>query len=189
MFEGHHPFVNVNASQGELRAELLDSTGKALATSKAVAGDTTKQRTEWLDQIDLAKWAGQRVRFRFQLSNGQLYSFWITGDAGGASHGYVGAGGPDFPGVRDVISSNPRYGLTFSADAAPRIMVQIESVEGVKNVDAIAAVDGVYMLFVGPEVLRHDLEHHPDWNLTDFDACLPVVVKASRQYGKAAGIL
>lgn len=107
-FMGGHLFVNVNAPQGQLRAELLDSSGKVLATSKPISGDTTKQRIEWLDQPDLAKWSGKPVRFRFQLSNGQLYSFWVTEDAGGASNGYVGAGGPDFPGVRDVISSNPR---------------------------------------------------------------------------------
>ena len=83
------------------------------------------------------------------------------------------------------------YGLTFSTDAesAPRIMVQIESVEGVKNVDAIAAVDGVDVLFVGPADLRHDLEHHRQWHLTDFDACLTAVVNATQQHGKAAGIL
>ena len=103
-FRGRHLFVNVNAPQGELRAELLDPSGKVLATSKPVTGDTTKQRIEWLEQPDLAKWSGQRVRFRFQLSNGQFYSFWVTEDAGGASNGYVGAGGPDFPGVRDVVS-------------------------------------------------------------------------------------
>ena len=83
------------------------------------------------------------------------------------------------------------YGLTFStdADAAPRLMVQIESVEGVKNVEAIAAVDGVDVLFVGPADLRHDLEHHPEWNVADFDACLAAVVNATLKYGKAAGIL
>ena len=98
--------MNIHASQGELRVELLDSSGKVLATSRPVIADSTKQRIEWLDQTDLAKWSGKPVRFRFQLSNGQLYSFWVTEDAGGASNGYVGAGGPGFSGVRDVISSN-----------------------------------------------------------------------------------
>jgi hypothetical protein len=107
-FMGRHLFVNVNAPQGELRAELLDLSGKVLATSKPVTGDTTKQRVEWLDQPDLAQWAGQPVRFRFQLSNGQFYSFWVTDDINGASNGYVGAGGPDFSGLRDIISSTPR---------------------------------------------------------------------------------
>jgi 2-keto-3-deoxy-L-rhamnonate aldolase RhmA len=83
------------------------------------------------------------------------------------------------------------YGLTLATDAesAPRIMAQIESVEGVKNVEAIAAVDGVDVLFVGPADLRHDLEHHPEWNVADFEACLDAVVNATLKYGKAAGIL
>ncbi len=83
------------------------------------------------------------------------------------------------------------YGLTFSteADAAPRLMVQIESVEGVKNVESIAAVEGVDVLFVGPADLRHDLEHCSEWNVDAFDECLATVVKAAQQYGKAAGIL
>jgi 2-keto-3-deoxy-L-rhamnonate aldolase RhmA len=83
------------------------------------------------------------------------------------------------------------YGLTFAtdADAAPRLMMQIESVEGVKHVDSIAAVDGVDVLFVGPADLRHDLEHHAQWNVDAFDECLATVVKAAQRHQKAAGIL
>jgi len=81
------------------------------------------------------------------------------------------------------------YGLAFSADVTPRIMVQIESVAGVENVEAIAAVEGVDVMFVGPADLRHDLEHHPDWKPADFETCLTAVVKAAQQQGKAAGIL
>lgn len=103
-FSGKHLFVNVDAPRGELRVELLDSSGKVLAVSKPITVDATKQRIEWLDQQDLARWAGKPVRVRFHLSNGQLYSFWVTDDESGASNGYVGAGGPDFSGVRDVPS-------------------------------------------------------------------------------------
>lgn len=83
------------------------------------------------------------------------------------------------------------YGLSYSSDgeAAPRILAQIESVEGVKNVDAIAAVEGIDVLFVGPADLRHDLEHHPEGDVASFDTCLDAVVSAARKHGKAAGIL
>lgn len=83
------------------------------------------------------------------------------------------------------------YGLSFSFgdDAAPRLMAQIESVAEVKNVDAIAAVDGIDVLFIGPADLRHDLEQHPEGSVNDFDACLEAVIAAARKYGKAAGIL
>jgi hypothetical protein len=100
-FSGKHLFVNVDAPQGELRAELLDSSDKVLAASKPISADSTKQQIQWLDQPDLAQWSGKPVRLRFQLSNGQLYSFWISQDASGASQGYVGAGGPEFTGVCD----------------------------------------------------------------------------------------
>jgi hypothetical protein len=42
------------------------------------------------------------VRLRFHLSNAQLYSFWVSGDASGASQGYVAAGGPGFTGPKDT---------------------------------------------------------------------------------------
>jgi hypothetical protein len=75
-----------------------------LATSKPVTADTTKQHIEWSDRADLSALAGQPVRFRFQLRNGQLYAFWVSADERGASNGYVGAGGPEFSGVRDVAA-------------------------------------------------------------------------------------
>ena len=46
--------------------------------------------------------SGRPVRFRFQLTNGSLYAFWVSPDATGASHGYVAAGGPGFTGPRDT---------------------------------------------------------------------------------------
>jgi hypothetical protein len=42
------------------------------------------------------------VKFRFHLTKGSLYSFWVTSDENGASGGFVGAGGPGFNGVRDT---------------------------------------------------------------------------------------
>lgn len=97
-FKGKHLFVNVN---GELRVEVLDETGKVIRTSKPASGDQTKLKIEWQDGADLSDMAGQAVKFRFQVTKGSLYAFWVTDDASGASHGYVGAGGPGFAGTRD----------------------------------------------------------------------------------------
>lgn len=97
-FKGKHLFVNV---KGEMRVELLDAAGNVIRSSKEVSGDSTKQKIEWTDAADLSKEAGQPVKFRFHLSQGSLYAFWVTPDANGASNGYVGAGGPAFNGVRD----------------------------------------------------------------------------------------
>jgi hypothetical protein len=99
-FNGDHLFVNAN---GELRVEVLDEAGKVLAASKPVSGDHTKVKVE---MPELSTLAGKPVRFRFHLARGSLYAFWVTPDASGASNGFVGAGGPDFSGVRDLPISN-----------------------------------------------------------------------------------
>ena len=47
------------------------------------------------------------VRFRFQLSRGSLYAFWVSGAADGASGGYVAAGGPGFHTPVDAVEAKP----------------------------------------------------------------------------------
>ena len=98
-FKGKHLFVNVN---GEVRVELLDEAGKVIRSSKVASGDQTKLKIEWADASDLSDQSGKNVKFRFHLTKGSLYAFWVTSDADGASHGFVGAGGPAFNGVRDT---------------------------------------------------------------------------------------
>jgi hypothetical protein len=101
IFKGSHLFLNVNAPKGELRVEVLDETGQIVAASKQFSEDKTKQLVAWEGASDLAAFAGKPVRFLFHLTNGQLYSFWVSSDPNGASNGYVGAGGPDFAGPID----------------------------------------------------------------------------------------
>ena len=106
-FKGKHLYVNLEAPQGELRAEVLDGNNQVVApftaaNCKPLCGDTTRQRVTWQGADSLAPVRGKPVKIRFLLRNGSLYSFWITPDANGASHGYVGAGGPAFGGVRDA---------------------------------------------------------------------------------------
>lgn len=101
-FSGKELFVNVAAPQGELVVEVIDlPEERVLATSKPVTIDSTKQRIEWEKRSDLSNLSGKRVRFRFHLTNGQLYSFWVSPDATGTSNGYLGAGGPDYARVLD----------------------------------------------------------------------------------------
>lgn len=103
-FKGGHLFVNAATGQGDLHAELLDDeAGKVLAVSKKFTGDSVKQKLEWVDRADVAEFAGRPVRVRFSMTGGSLYAFWITPDAGGASYGYLGGGGPEYQGVRDVV--------------------------------------------------------------------------------------
>lgn len=81
------------------------------------------------------------------------------------------------------------YGLRppSGAEAPPLFLAQIETQEGVDHAHAIAAVDGVDVLFVGPADLQFDLQARPGG--PDYAACLQEVVAAARAAGKAAGIL
>lgn len=107
-FKGKHMFVNVVAPKGELKVEVLDEQGKVIApfskeNSVAIRTDSTKQAVQWKGADDLSKLSGQKVRFRFTLKQGELYSFWVSPDVNGASHGYVASGGPDFPSTMDTV--------------------------------------------------------------------------------------
>ncbi len=80
------------------------------------------------------------------------------------------------------------YGLGGHHES-PILMAQIETVSGVAAASAIAAVEGITTLFVGPADLRHDLEHSRSLELSDFDHCLDQILAAARDAGKEAGIL
>jgi 2-dehydro-3-deoxyglucarate aldolase/4-hydroxy-2-oxoheptanedioate aldolase len=68
-------------------------------------------------------------------------------------------------------------------------IVQIESVGGLRDADAIAAIDGVDVLFVGPADLSHSLRIPGQFANPEYLEALERVVAACRANGKAAGIL
>ena len=107
-FRGTHCFVNVAAPTGELRVEVLDADGKAIApftkaNCEPIAVDGTIHPVTWRGTKDLSALAGKPVRFRFHLRQGQLYSFWVSAHESGASGGYVAAGGPGFTASTDTV--------------------------------------------------------------------------------------
>jgi hypothetical protein len=107
-FKGKYLFVNVNAPQGELRAEVLDEKGQPIKpftreNCQPLRIDSTLAQVQWKGASDLSKLAGKPVRLRFSLKNGSLYSFWVSPDKSGASYGYVAAGGPGFTSARDTV--------------------------------------------------------------------------------------
>jgi len=83
-----------------------------------------------------------------------------------------------------------RYGLEeFPGTSEPVLLAQIEDPTGVENAEAIAQVDGVNALFVGPADLRFALAQRSQHNGPSYSQCIAQVVAAARSSGKAAGIL
>jgi hypothetical protein len=109
-FSGKYLFVNVSDPQGALQVEVLDSSGNVIApfarqNSVTLSVDKTLQQVTWNGVADLSTLSGRPVEFRFYLTNGALYSFWVSQDLSGASHGYVAAGGPGFVANTDTVGS------------------------------------------------------------------------------------
>jgi 4-hydroxy-2-oxoheptanedioate aldolase len=98
-------------------------------------------------------------------------------------------------GIRGVAASTRagRYGRVAGylnkADAEMCVLVQIETRTGLDNIEAIAAVEGVDGIFIGPSDLSAALGHlgnptHPDVDTAIFDAAARV-----KKAGKPAGFL
>ena len=69
------------------------------------------------------------------------------------------------------------------------LVAQIETAAGVENVDAIAAVDGVDVLWVGHFDLSNSLGIPGQFDHPDFLQANDAVIKACRKHGKSAGRL
>ena len=68
-------------------------------------------------------------------------------------------------------------------------IVQLETPEAIANADAIAAVDGADVLFVGPTDLSYNMGIRDQFEAPQFLDALKRVVAAAKNHGKAAGIL
>ncbi len=98
-------------------------------------------------------------------------------------------------GVRGVAFSNRAcsYGANFRPylenSAELLTIVQIESPIAVKNAEAIAAVEGVDVLFVGPSDLSHSMGILGNFEHPDFDAAVRRIAQDASSRGKQCGIL
>jgi 2-dehydro-3-deoxyglucarate aldolase len=94
-------------------------------------------------------------------------------------------------GVAGVVRA-ARFGLTpdylHTANAAACVLVQIESAAAVRQAEAIAAVDGVDALFIGPADLAASLGHLGDSAHPDVQGAIDRVLAAAKAQGRAAGI-
>jgi hypothetical protein len=73
---GDKLMVNVDALEGELRAEMLDAEGTVVAKSEPLTGDLLREPVKW-SEGDMAELNGQHASLRFTLRNAQFYSYWI----------------------------------------------------------------------------------------------------------------
>lgn len=107
-FNGKYMFVNVNTSEGELLVEVLTEQGElikpfSLSNCIPMRVNKTLQLVIWKGVDDLSTLTGKTVKIKFHLTNNsKLYSFWVSPERSGVSHGYVAAGGPGFTDTTDT---------------------------------------------------------------------------------------
>ncbi|WP_053139662.1 4-hydroxy-2-oxoheptanedioate aldolase [Pseudomonas sp. MIACH] len=99
-------------------------------------------------------------------------------------------------GVRGVGSAlarasrwNSIAGYLDHADEQMCLLVQIENREGLANLDAIAAVEGVDGVFIGPADLSASMGHRGNPGHPEVQAAIEDAIVRIRSAGKAAGIL
>jgi 2-dehydro-3-deoxyglucarate aldolase/4-hydroxy-2-oxoheptanedioate aldolase len=80
-------------------------------------------------------------------------------------------------------------GREYVAGFEPVCVVQIESEQALAEADAIAALDGVDCLFVGPNDLSHALGVFLETGHERYLDALRTVRDAAERHGKAAGVL
>lgn len=108
-------------------------------------------------------------------------------------HLYYPGTGAD--GDRGVATYNRACRFGLDAGALDRAndqvlgVVQIESAQAVAEAAAIAAIDGVDVLFVGPRDLSHDLGVPGQVTAPEFLDAIEQVRAAAHQQGKASGLL
>ncbi len=98
----------------------------------------------------------------------------------------AGDRGIDGVGFDNHYALSDRDEYTEAANRETFLVVQIETPEAVENAEAIAALDGVVGLFVGPGDLGLRLSKYQ--GLPSLDECIEQVAHAAAQYGKAWGL-
>ncbi len=99
-------------------------------------------------------------------------------------------------GIRGVASALARASAfgniedyTRNANREICLIVQIETVMALENIEAIASVDGVDGLFIGPADLAASMGYHGDGGHPEVVATIEAALTRIKSTGKAAGIL
>jgi 2-keto-3-deoxy-L-rhamnonate aldolase RhmA len=91
--------------------------------------------------------------------------------------------------TRGAGQSSVAHADVYKLNALPIGIFQIESPVAVANAEAMAAIDGVDVLFVGPADLSHALGVPGRFADPTFIEAIERVAQAAGKHGKAAGIL
>lgn len=96
-------------------------------------------------------------------------------------------------GVGASVARAARWGRieNYSAQVEEQLclLVQVESVKGLQNLDAITKVEGVDGVFIGPADLSASMGHIDDAGHPEVKTAIENAIKHIRSLGKAAGIL
>ncbi|QZD73328.1 4-hydroxy-2-oxoheptanedioate aldolase [Pseudomonas sp. 3-2] len=96
-------------------------------------------------------------------------------------------------GVGSALARASRWnsvpGYLDKADDEICLLVQIENKQGLENLDAIAEVEGVDGVFIGPADLSAAMGHRGNPGHPDVQAAIEDAIARVRKAGKAAGIL
>lgn len=82
-----------------------------------------------------------------------------------------------------------RANYYHEANAQLCLLVQVESLEGLKNLDAIATTEGVDGIFIGPADLSAAMGHVGEPGHVEVQAVISDAIARIQKAGKAAGIL
>lgn len=88
----------------------------------------------------------------------------------------------------DYLPGSPAEKIAQAA-ARTLLIAQIESPQGVENAEAIAAVPGIDVLWVGHFDLSNFMGIPGQFDHPDFEAALSHVGRSARAHGKAAGLM
>ena len=114
-----------------------------------------------------------------------------------AAHAAAAVAAAKFPpdGIRGVAGTRAsRYGLDLPDYVAHwneevLVICQLETVEAVRNAEAIAAVPGVDVLFIGPNDLSASLGAFRQFDNPEYRRAVDRILAAARAHHKGAGIM
>jgi 2-dehydro-3-deoxyglucarate aldolase/4-hydroxy-2-oxoheptanedioate aldolase len=101
----------------------------------------------------------------------------------------VGHRGGAFGISHDNYEDGPAVDKMTSANDEILLIAQIETVSGLENVEQIAAVDGIDVLWIGQTDLSNSMGIPAQFEHPDFQAAVDRIVSVARAAGKAAGYM